>query len=164
MSNSTLLEMIEKAFHQMTDFALLFKVTDGKFQLLTANETAFKAGINKEKYGKFVEEVLPDPYGSNLHDALNKALISARCLEYNNGIQSIIGQNVSELAITPIFNSQGKCTHMIVIGRVGNKRKKIEEDFISLRSIFESFFSATSDGILIMDSNRNIIRANPSFT
>ena len=164
MSNSTLLKMIEKAFHQMTDFALLFEVIDGKFQLLTANETAFKVGINKEKYGKFAEEVLPDPYASNLHDALNKAFISARCLEYNNGIQSIIGQNVSELAITPIFNSQGKCTHMIVIGRVGNKRKKIEEDFIPLRSIFESFFAATSDGILIMDSNWNIIRANPSFT
>ncbi|MBE3569834.1 MAG: EAL domain-containing protein [Bacillales bacterium] len=164
MSNSTLLEIIEKAFHQMTDLVLLFEVIDGKFQLLKANETAFKAGFKKEKYGKFVEEVLPDPYASNLHDALNEALISGRCIMYKEGISSANGLNVSELAITPIFNSQGKCTHILAIGKPSTEWKKNKKEFISLHSFFESFFAGASDGILIMDSNWNIIRANPSFT
>jgi diguanylate cyclase (GGDEF)-like protein/PAS domain S-box-containing protein len=164
MSNSTLLEIIEKAFHQMTDLALLFEVIDGKFQLLKANETAFKAGFNKEKYGKLVEEVLPDPHASNLHDALNEALISGRYIHYNGGTPFIIGQNVNELAITPIFNSQGKCTHILAIGRTVTEWEKSMEEFIPLNSFFESFFAVTSDGILIMDSNWNITRVNPSFT
>jgi diguanylate cyclase (GGDEF)-like protein/PAS domain S-box-containing protein len=164
MSNSILFEMIDQTFQQMSGIAVIFEVIDGRFQFLKANQAAYKAGFKKDQYGKFVEEILPDPYASDLNKSLKEVLISGQPLKYIGTFPSYSGQTARDIVITPIFNSQGKCTHILGIERNMTDWKKNKEEFFSKNSFIESFLAITTDGILVMDTDWKIICINPAFT
>lgn len=159
-----LCKILDKAFNQMSDIALLFEVEDGLFRYVKANHAAYKAGYKDDYFGKFVEQALPEPYASNLNRILKLALSSKESIRYEDEFTSSIGGNIGDILITPIFDDNGRCTHVLGVGRDITERKKREGELNRTKSFLESILSSTTDGILVTDIKRNIIAMNAGFT
>ncbi len=160
----SLLEILDKAFNQMSDISILFEVVDGRFKFLKANKAAFKAGFKKERYGKFIEDALPHQTAFHLNQILNQAFFSLEPIKYEENMPTSAGRILSDVLLTPILDAKGVCTHILGIGRDVTEWKKTEEKLVRTRAFLDSFLSSTTDGILVTDKDRQIFRLNSGFS
>lgn len=163
MPNS-LLRILDEAFNQMSDISILFKVIDGRFQFSKANKAAYNAGFREEQYGKFVEDALPPENASNLNTILKRAYTSLVPVRYEEYMPTNTGRILGDIILTPIIDYNGACTHILGIGRDITERKKNEEELHRTKVFIESFLSSTTDGILVLDTNRKIHLVNQGFS
>jgi diguanylate cyclase (GGDEF)-like protein/PAS domain S-box-containing protein len=163
MDNS-LLMIMEKSFNQMSDIAILFEVIDRRFKFFIANKAAYEAGFKEEWYGKFVEDVLPPDFAAPINNILHQALVTGKAVRMEEGLPTTIGRFLGDIVITPIFSDNGQCTHILGIGRDITELKRREMELIRTKAFVESVLSSITDGILVTDINRNIIRINRGFS
>lgn len=159
-----LLGILDKAFNQMSDISILFEVVNGRFKFLKANKAAHKVGFQEERYGRFIEDVLPTQYASTLNSILSQALVSGESIRYEEPFLTTAGRLLGDIVVNPILNDVGICTHILGIGRDITERKQHEEELIRTKTFLDSFLSSTTDGILVIDADRNIIRVNHGFS
>jgi len=157
-------DILEQAFIQMSDIAILFQVEYGRFRFVRANKAAYKSGFRDGRYGKFVEDVIPGPKATHLNQILRLALNSNEAVRYEQEFHSTIGGTIGDIVITPLLDDSGVCTHILGIGRDMTEHKQKEEELRRANAFLESFLSSTTDGILITDLNLNIIRISQGFT
>nr|WP_106783072.1 bifunctional diguanylate cyclase/phosphodiesterase [Lysinibacillus timonensis] len=161
---NTQLQILNQAFNQMTDISILFQVMDGRFTILKANQAAYRAGLTSEHYGNFIEDVLSPELSKTLNNLLNRAYTSKNPVRFNETLSSKDGKILGDIVLTPILDENGNCTHILGIGRDISESKRREEELLEVKFFYDTILSSTTDGILVTDHDRIIIRVNNAFT
>ncbi|MED2009044.1 diguanylate cyclase [Brevibacillus borstelensis] len=110
-------------FQYMSDMVFLMSVEEGtRFRYVLMNPPAMQAArLTEEAYGRLIEEVYSDEKAANLNSMYREAVASGKPTHYTT-YDEIIGESV----LTPIYNSEGVCTHVFAVTRDITERKQLE--------------------------------------
>jgi PAS domain S-box-containing protein len=154
-------------YNTTSDAMFLLAIEPGNvYRFLTVNAAYLDAlGFSEAGVvGKRAEEVLPVPIADFVFSKYQKA-IQARCaIQYEETIELPRGPVFIETNLTPIFDSGGKCTHLLGALRDITKRKLAEKalrkDELFLRTILQT----TKDGFCLLDGSGKIMDANQAYS
>ncbi len=141
--------LLDQVFDQMSDISIIFKVDDGRFSFLAANKPAYEAG--------FREDLASD-------ETLDQLLSQAYRLGTSHRAVKTVSAKTYDLIATTILNDNKIGTHILVIGRNVTKQKKNEKELIQTKAFLEAFLASITDGIVVTDTNQQIMRINKSFS
>ncbi|EIT85758.1 sporulation kinase [Fictibacillus macauensis ZFHKF-1] len=140
---------------------------DGKW--IEANDFALKTcGIDQQAYkGKTLHE-LPSYFSNWTTDQLIKsdqqAWETGKCVKIEQAIKQSDGTYIYlELNKQPIFTTEKEPLFLFVTGRDITQHKEKEEELSVALELLESVLEGTTDAILILDTNEQMIKVNHSF-
>ncbi len=127
---------------QCSSFRLNLKMYFAFFRLIRHFKKT--TGIPSENIiGKRIEEVLPETYAHYLTRQLKEAISQNSVIKFEETIERTNGVFIFETSLTPIFNENKRCTHLIGSSRDIYKEKKTE-NYIRLQHDLSLFLSQTS--------------------
>ncbi|HWL24613.1 MAG TPA: PAS domain S-box protein [Ureibacillus sp.] len=160
------MNILNQAFNQMSDIAILFQVVDDRFIIIKANPSAYNAGFRDEFYGEFVEDIFPPALAGPLCNLLRRAYTSKEFVRFNETLPLTSGKLLGDIALTPILDEDdnNKVTHIVASARDITESKKWEEELVQNNSFYHTILFSTTDAILVVNSERIILRLNNGFT
>jgi diguanylate cyclase (GGDEF)-like protein/PAS domain S-box-containing protein len=167
-----------KFFNEMSDLVYLTKVEKGKkFRYVLANEPAMKLfGLTVDSFGKTINELLPHDVFQLIESKYEEAIAKKEPITYEDKVEvaptRANSQNSKyvpsqvvywESTITPVFNQDGLCTHLLAIVRniTDRKQKKLELKLANDR--FKLLWNSVADAMYTFDKNERFISVNKSF-
>lgn len=116
-------DILTSLFHHMSDMFFLMSVEeDLQFRYVMMNPVAMQvAGLTEDAYGKLIDDVFPEEKASLLNSVYRKAVQSGKPIHYTTE-----GKVIGESILTPVFNSEGVCSHVFAVTRDITERKKLE--------------------------------------
>ncbi len=158
----------EKSLRLIYDTAVdvLFQLQvepDDRFRFLSVNRAFLKAtGLTEEQIlGKTTAEVIPEPSHSLVLRKYNEAIRKKRMVTWEETTEYPSGGKVGDVAVTPAFDQDGNCTHLIGSVHDITNRKKAEEDLretILLNKILMDSMPCVA--LLLRPSTREIVASN----
>ncbi|MEH7114107.1 PAS domain-containing protein [Neobacillus niacini] len=132
------LDLFFQLFNNMTDLVFLAKVnSDKSFSYVLLNKPAKDIyGLTNESFGKPIKEVLPENSYRIIKSKYQEAIEKRKPIIYEDMINvSTPPQNINnskeliywESTITPVFNQDGECTHLLSIVRHLTERRQKEK-------------------------------------
>jgi len=151
-------------FDTVGDVLFYLKVhqDSGKFEFLSANQSFLDAtGLaESEVVGKFVEEVIPEPSLQVVLANYRRAIEEKRAIHWDEVTVYPAGRKVGEVSVTPLFDSDGRCSGLVGAVHDVTERKEAEERLQEAVSLQHATIESTADGILVVDQNGRIIDYN----
>lgn len=131
----------EEALRQSeANFALLFRNSsdlifvmraeaDGRFRCLQVNDAYYRVtGVTPEQIiGKTVEEIPRPQEAAFVLGKYHEAIRAGGSIRYEEVAHMPAGTVMVETTISPVFDTEGRCTHILGIARDVTERKKAEE-------------------------------------
>ncbi|USG66453.1 GGDEF domain-containing protein [Brevibacillus ruminantium] len=110
-------------FHYMSDMIFLMSVEEGtRFRYVLMNPPAMQVSkLTEDAYGKQIEDVYPEEKAATLNSMYRDAVKAGKPIYFTT-----YGDIIGESLLTPIFNSEGVCTHVLTVTRDLTERKKLE--------------------------------------
>lgn len=117
-------EILASFFNHISDMIFLMEVVEGeKFRYVIVSPSAMRAaGLTESVCGKLIEEVFPEEKAAFLNRKYKEAVLTGEPVSFVDHDQ-ISGESI----LTPIFNSEGRCTHVFSVTRDITERKKLED-------------------------------------
>lgn len=117
-------DVVSSFFQYMPDMVFLMSVEEGtRFRYVLMNPPAMQAsGLTEAAYGKLIEEVNLPEKAENLNSMYRKAVKEGKPCYHTN-----YGEVIGESLLTPIYNSEGVCTHVLTVARDITERKLLED-------------------------------------
>lgn len=117
-------DVVSSFFQYMPDMVFLMSVEEGtRFRYVLMNPPAMQAsGLTEAAYGKLIEEVNLPEKAENLNSMYRKAVEEGKPFSYTH-----YGEVIGESLLTPIYNSEGVCTHVLTVARDITERKLLED-------------------------------------
>lgn len=112
--------------------------------------------------GKDVREVIPEAAHELVLGKYREAIREHRTVRWEEISEYPAGKKYGEVSITPVFDSEGVCTHLIGAVhdvteiRVANEKMRASEER------YRAFFENSMDAILLTSPEGNIHAANPA--
>ncbi|RNB61459.1 diguanylate cyclase [Brevibacillus gelatini] len=119
--------ILTSLFHHMSDMFFLMAVEknangDYQFRYVLMNPAAMKgANLGEDTYGKLIEEVYPPDKADLLNSMYRQTVEDASPTHFTTK-----GDMIGESILSPVFNSDGVCTHVFSVTRDITERKKLE--------------------------------------
>jgi diguanylate cyclase (GGDEF)-like protein/PAS domain S-box-containing protein len=172
------IDLFFQLFNDMSDLVYLTKVEkDGQFSYVLANEPAKKfSGLTDLSFGKPLAEVLPEEAFRIIDTKYKQAIATREPITYEDKIvvplshfkrlnyKYAVGQLVYwESTITPVFNQDGVCTHLLAVVRDITDRKQRENELKRINDRFELVWNSVADAMYTFDRNENFVSVNQSF-
>ncbi|MEH7154669.1 diguanylate cyclase domain-containing protein [Neobacillus drentensis] len=172
------IDLFFQLFDDMSDLVYLTKVEkDGQFSYVLANEPAkIFSGLTNQSFNKPLGEVLPEVVFKIIETKYKQAIVERRPITYEDMIvvsqnhpkrpqyKYVPGQVVYwESEITPVFNQDGVCTHLLAVVRDVTERRERENELKRLNDRFELVWNSVADAMYIFDRNENFVSVNKSF-
>ncbi|MGG1662294.1 diguanylate cyclase domain-containing protein [Brevibacillus sp. NRS-1366] len=120
-------DILTSLFHHMSDMFFLMSVEEStekeyQFRYVLMNPAAMQvADLSEEAYGKLIEDVYPEEKAVLLNRMYKKAVQSGDPIHYTTN-----GEVIGESILSPVYNSDGICTHVFSVTRDITERKKLE--------------------------------------
>lgn len=120
-------DILTSLFHHMSDMFFLMSVETSaeheyQFRYVLMNPAAMQvADLSEEAYGKLIEDVYPEEKAALLNKMYKKAVQSGDPIHYTTN-----GEVIGESILSPVYNSDGICTHVFSVTRDITERKKLE--------------------------------------
>jgi len=117
-------DVLAQFFNHISDMVFLMSVEgENRFRYVKMNPAAMRvAGLDERAYGKLIEEVYDGEKAQLLISKYQEAVLAGKPTSYiDHG--SIIGESI----LTPIFNTEGVCTHVFSVTRDITERKRLED-------------------------------------
>ncbi|MGZ0052010.1 diguanylate cyclase domain-containing protein [Brevibacillus gelatini] len=120
-------DILTSLFHHMSDMFFLMAVEknadgDYQFRYVLMNPAAMKgANLGEDTYGKLIEEVYPPDKADLLNSMYRQTVEDASPTHFTTK-----GDMIGESILSPVFNSDGVCTHVFSVTRDITERKKLE--------------------------------------
>jgi two-component system, NtrC family, sensor kinase len=110
------------------------------FRFLSINRAGLNAtGLTeKQIVGKRIEEVIPAPSHALVLDKYKEAVRDKKTVKWEDTSTYPAGEKIGEVTITPAFNEDGVCTHLIGSVHDITKRKQMEEELMKYQHHLES--------------------------
>jgi len=161
------LKLREKELITVVDFVAdsLFFITveaDNSYRFQNVNNTFLKAtGLRKEQVvGKTVTEVIPEPSLSLVLKKYNKAIKEKIIVQWEEETRYPTGLKTGIVSISPIFDIDGKCTHLVGSVHDITERKKAEDALRAKEELYRSVFENAPLGIFHFDAQGIITECN----
>lgn len=118
-------EILKRFFHYVSDMVFLMKVReDSKYEYVFVNPPGIKAAhLTPSAIGKCMDDVMDSESTDYLTHNYNKAVQSRQPFTFIHVRAHMIGES----NLTPIFDSSGKCTHVLSVTRDITNQKQQEE-------------------------------------
>lgn len=102
---------------------------DGRFRFISVNQAFLGATGLEEKQvlGKHVEEVIPEPSFSLVLTKYEEAIREKKTVRWEETTDYPTGRKVGSVAVTPLFDEEGKCINLIGTVHDVTERKQVEE-------------------------------------
>lgn len=112
---------------------------EGRFRFITVNAAFLKTtGLKEDQIvGKEVEEVVPAPARALVLEKYREAIRLRKTVEWEEVSEYLAGRKFGEVAITPIFEADGRCTRLIGVVHDITESKRAEEEIRRLNADLE---------------------------
>lgn len=155
------------------DMVYIMEVKDqDKFIYNFINHAVLKyAGLTKDIIGRTFHEVLDQQKADFLYRKYKEVLDSKDIVVYNDLFPSPIGETrYGENVLTPIFDEDNNCTHIVAVVKDITERRlaedvaeKARELLIEGKQRYQSLFDYNLDGVMAIDEDGIIVAANRSI-
>ncbi|WP_010098930.1 PAS domain S-box protein, partial [Ornithinibacillus scapharcae] len=156
------------------DMIYIMKVTkEGNFCYHFINLAVRKyAGLTNDIIGKTFHEVLDNEKAEFLLKKYEQALYTKDCVVYEDLYPSPLGEKrYGENVLTPLFDDNQNCTHVVAVVKDITERKIAEEVAEKAREMllegkqrYQSLFDYNLDGVLAIDRQGMVVACNRSLT
>lgn len=172
------MDLFFQVFNNMSDMVFLTEVVnENEFRYLLANDPAKKfVGLTDESIGKPISEVLPCEAFALINAKYLEAMAKKEpilyedkmlvplCLANLHDYKYSIGQVVYwESTITPVFNQDGLCTHLLAVVRDITDRKMRENELKKVKNRLELIWNSAADAMFTFDIDENFVNVNKAF-
>ncbi|MFJ5758470.1 diguanylate cyclase [Neobacillus sp. NPDC093182] len=165
-------DLFYQLINNMTDLVFLTKVNpDKSLSYVVLNKPAKDLyGLTNESFGKPIEEVLPKNAYHIVKTKYEEAMEKKKPIKYEDMVTvSHLPQNSNneviywESTITPVFNQDGECTHLLAIVRDLTEQREKESEIQRIKDRFELVWNSVADVMFTFDKKQNIVSVNKAF-
>lgn len=165
-------DLFYQLINNMTDLVFLTKVNHDKtLSYVLLNKPAKDLyGLTNESYGKPIEKVLPKDAYDVVKSKYDEAMEKKKPIKYEDMVNvshlpkySTNGVIYWESTITPVFNPEGECTHLLAIVRDLTEQRMQENEIKRIKDRFELVWNSVADAMFTFDKNQNIVSVNKAF-
>ncbi len=110
--------------------------------------------------GKRIEELIPESSINMTKENYLKAINEGRPIRWEETTQYPSGQKTGIVRVAPVFNEEGRCTHLIGSVHDITQRKIVEEALRSSEELNRSITESATEGIISIDSDGYILLWN----
>ncbi len=172
------IDLFFNIFDNMSDMVFLTEVINGdQFRYVLANESAKKmVGLKNDSFGKNIHEVLPEEAFKRIYIKYREAMVKKEPLTYEekmviphnyleqgNKLRLPYNHICWESTITPVFNKENRCTHLLAIVRDITDRKMKEKELKRVNDRLNLIWDSAADAIYTFDSNQRFVNVNKAF-
>lgn len=166
-----------RTFDKISDYVFFMEVDGSAYRYVFVNEPA-KRAINwsDADIGKQIDELVPAETAALITTYYDEAIRTKKSVVYEDYrlADSFYTDTVEandvltlplhyfESEVTPIFNDEGQCTHIVSVVREVTERKRRELELSILKDHHESLRRYTPHGIFVLDHHLNIKSVNPA--
>ncbi len=135
---------------------------DNRFRFLSVNKAFLTAtGLTEEQIlGKTTAEVIPEQSHSLVLRKYIEAIQEKRMVTWEETTEYPSGRKVGAVAVTPAFDPDGNCTHLIGSVHDITERKKAEEELKVRHSLLVGVMEGTTDAVFVKDVEGRYIIIN----
>lgn len=168
-----------RTFDKISDYVFFMEVDGSAYRYVFVNEPA-KRAINwsDADIGKQIDELVPAETAALITTYYDEAIRTKKSVVYEDYrlADSFYTDTVEandvltlplhyfESEVTPIFNDDGICTHIVSVVREVTERKRRELELSILKDHHESLRRYSPHGIFVLDHHLNIKSVNPAVT
>jgi two-component system CheB/CheR fusion protein len=147
---------------------------ESRFRFITVSKSFRDATglLENQVEGKTVQEIIPEPSLKLVLEKYAQAIRERKTIRWEEVTDYPSGKKYADVAVTPFFDSSGRCTNLIGSVHDGTERKKAESSLRNseqrYRTLFTNMDEAFFLGEPILDSKGNlvdfsILEANSAF-
>ena len=136
----------------------------GQYRFISINR-AFSdvTGLKPEQIvGKTVSEIIPEPSLRKVLENYRRAIEEKRVVRWEEISDYPTGQLIGEVSVAPVFDDQGRCTHLVGSVHDVTERARAEEALKASEEKFRMITEQTLDLISITDADGVIVYASPA--
>lgn len=168
-----------RTFDKISDYVFFMEVDGSAYRYVFVNEPG-KRAINwsDADVGKTIDELVPTETATLITQYYDEAIRTKKSVIYEDYrlADSFYTDTVEaddvltlplhyfESEVTPIFNDDGICTHIVSVVREVTERKRRELELSILKDHHESLRRYSPHGIFVLDHHLNIKSVNPAVT
>ena len=165
-------DLFYQLINNMTDLVFLTKVNpDKSLSYVILNKPAKDLyGLTNESFGKPIQKVLPTNAYHIVKSKYEEAMEKKKPIKYEDMVTvSHHPQNNNneviywESTITPVFNQDGECTHLLAIVRNLTEQREKENEIQRIKDRFELVWNSVADAMFTFDKDQNIVSVNKAF-
>jgi len=156
-------EQLNQIFNATNDILFMLAVEPGeKFRFISVNKSFYKAtGIPKEKViDRYANEVIPAESYALVIKKYKEAITNASTVQWEETSVYPTGTKTGIISITPVYNADNICTHLVGSVHDITERKLAEEKIRRSNERFEMIGNATNDAIWEWNLETNELWAN----
>ena len=140
---------------------LLAVEPDDCFRFVSVNQAFFDVtGLTREQVvGKRIEQVLPESAHALVISKYKEAIVDNKTVFWEEISAYPTGERVGAVTVTPVWNAEGVCTHLVGSVHDITEIKRVEEEIQFLSSVVEQ----SADGMAIADMEGNLLFVNDTW-
>jgi PAS domain S-box-containing protein len=136
----------------------------GEFRFVSINRSfSDVTGLKPEEIvGKRVSEIIPEPSLTLVLANYRRAIEGKTIVRWEETSDYPTGQLVGEVSVAPVFDDQGRCTHLVGSVHDVTERKRAAEALKASEEKFRMITEQTADLISITDADGVITYVSPA--
>jgi PAS domain S-box-containing protein len=153
----------EVIFNGVLDFLFLIGVEAGPhFRCLKVNPSYVKAtGRTQEQMrGKLIEEILPPEQARFTIAKYTEAVQTRRPIMFEESAEVPAGELIVETTLTPVFDAEGNCTHLLGDSRDITERRRIMQVLQESETLYRNLFENARDALATFTLDGEITAVN----
>ncbi|QAS53722.1 sensor domain-containing diguanylate cyclase [Halobacillus litoralis] len=159
-------QLLHMLMDGISDYIFFMEVVDRRrFKYVYMNHAAQAHSPieGAEWNGKYIEDLLGHEESRDLIDSYEKVVAKKEALTFEDEITINGTLFRGHTVLTPTINEEGKVTHIVAITRNITEVVKKERDLARINAIYRSLMKNTTDAILIVDTDGNVLEANQAL-
>ncbi len=150
----------------LTQPLFILSVHDGpKFKFISVSNSLLNIlGITEEAViDKYVSEFIPEPSLSLVLSKYQEAIAQKKTIHWEEKTPYQTGLKTAIVTISPLFNSEGKCTHLVGLIYDITEIKNIEALLVENEKHLDNILNNIGDPIFVKDNQSRILLVNEAF-
>jgi len=159
-------QYLASIYDTVGDVIFVLKVEpDGNYRFDSANKTFTQVtGLSTEQVvGKLVTEVIPEPSLTMVLGKYRQSITEKRVVQWEEISDYPTGKLFGEVKVAPLFDMDGKCTHLVGSVHDITKRKWSENALKESEELYRNLVDKIPDGLYKSTHDGKFVMVNPAL-